>query len=222
MGSGIEWQEVATEYRETRDSAQGLELRWLVNRETTRDAATGLILTRGVLRHPGVCVVAPVLPDGRIVLMRQYRYSIDAELWELPAGTIDGREENGRMVARETPAACAARELQEETGYRAARLELLAGCVATPGISDELIHIFKATGLAAGERAPEPGELIREIRLFDPDQLAGMVARGEIRDAKTLVALFHLLGRRPGGVRLAEPATGAPNPPAAGPPPAGE
>lgn len=202
MSGGIEWQKVVTEYREMRETAQGLELRWLVNRETTRNTATGLVQTRGVLRHPGICVVAPVLPDGRIVLMRQYRYAVDAELWELPAGTLEGREDRGRMVPTESPAEGAARELREETGYRAARLEPLADCCAMPGTSDEIIHVFVATGLTPGERSPEPGELIREVRAFESEEVADMVARGGIRDAKTLAALFHLLGRRPGGVRL--------------------
>jgi ADP-ribose pyrophosphatase len=199
----FKWLEVETKYREERPSMHGSELRWLVNSETILDTETGNTVTRAVIRHPGICVIVPYIDDDHIALMRQYRYSLDGELWELPAGTLNGREENSRMVSSETPAECAARELQEETGYEAGRLEKLAVCYAMPGSNDEIIHVFVARDLTQREQSLDIGELINEIRSFSAEELESMMARGEIRDAKTLVGLLLVLSRRPHGVRIA-------------------
>ncbi len=196
MSSRFEWQQVRTEYRDVRPSGRGDELRWLVNRETIRDTVTGQIVTRSIIRHPGICVVVPFLAEDRIVLTRQYRYPIDGELWELPAGTLSGREEQARVIPTETPDACAARELREETGYEAAEWEKVAECYAMPGGNDAVIHVFFARGLTKRARALDPGEVIDEVRAFGSAELAQIIARGEIRDAKTLVGLFYALGRR--------------------------
>ncbi|MBS1787408.1 MAG: NUDIX hydrolase [Acidobacteria bacterium] len=198
----FEWLETKTEYREVRASKHGDELRWLVNRETILNHATGEMVTRAALRHPGICVMVPFLEDGRIALMHQYRYAADEVLWELPAGTLEGREENARMVATETPEECAARELLEETGYESARLEKVCECYAMPGSSDELIHVFFAYDLARREQALDIGEVIYEIRGFTGDELISMIANGQIRDAKTLVGLFLALSRRTESVRI--------------------
>ena len=201
--SRFEWREVRTECRDARASPHGEELRCLVNRETIGDAVTGQAVTRLIIRHPGICVMVPFLTDDRIVLLRQYRYPLAGELWELPAGTLNGREERARVVATETPEACAARELREETGYEAARWEKVAACYAMPGASDEIMHVFFARGLSKREAALDAGEVISEVRAFASADLEGMIERGEIRDAKTLIGLFHALGRRPSGMRLA-------------------
>ncbi len=198
----FEWQAVETKYRETRQSKHGEELRWLVNRETILNRATGKPTTRGTIRHPGICVIVAWVDDEHIALMRQYRYAVDGELWELPAGTMNGREANQRMVATETPEECAARELAEETGYQAEVWEQVCECYAMPGSSDELIHVFVARRLTRNEQALDEDEIIREVRAFSPDELAGMIGRGEIRDAKTLVGLFYALSRRPGGLQI--------------------
>lgn len=203
MSQQFAWQEVKTEYREVRTSSHGEELRWLVNREKILNTATGKTVTRAVIRHPGICVMVPFLADDQIVIMRQYRYSLDGELWELPAGTLNGREEGGRMVATETPAACAARELLEETGYEAARWEKVAECCAMPGSSDEIMHVFFARDLTQREQQLDEGEVINEIRGFSEMELEAMIERGEIRDAKTLIGLFYALSRRPNGLRIA-------------------
>jgi ADP-ribose pyrophosphatase len=107
------------------------------------------------------------------------------------------------MVSSETPAECAARELQEETGYEAGRLEKVAECYAMPGSNDEIIHVFVARDLTQREQSLDIGELINEIRSFSAEELESMMARGEIRDAKTLVGLLLVLSRRPHGVRIA-------------------
>src|SRR5215472_3239254 len=115
MANKLEWKEINTQFREGREG----DIRWLVNRETIYNPQTGETVTRACIRHPGICVVAPFLDPDTIVMMRQYRYSIDGELWELPAGTLEGHEVDSRVVSKETPEACAARELREETGFEA-------------------------------------------------------------------------------------------------------
>jgi ADP-ribose pyrophosphatase len=202
MSDQFEWQEVETEYRETRRTKHGEELRWLVNREKILNMATGKTTTRGTIRHPGICVIAPFVDDDHITLMRQYRYAADRELWELPAGTLNGREVNQRMIPTETPEECAARELSEETGYEAEAMEKVCECYAMPGASDEIIHVFFARGLKRHEQSLDDDEIINEIRAFSLDALERMIARGEIRDAKTLVGLFYALSQRPGGLQI--------------------
>ena len=202
MGNQFEWQEVETKYRETRMTKHGEELRWLVNLEKILNKVTGRTTTRGTIRHQGVCVIAPFVDDDHIALMRQYRYAADAELWELPAGTLNGREENQRMIATETPEECAARELSEETGYEAEVLEKVCECYAMPGSSDEILHVYFARGLKRREQSLDDDEIINEIRAFSVEELEKMIERGEIRDAKTLVGLFYALSRRPAGLRI--------------------
>lgn len=208
MDHRFEWRAVETTHRDVRSTAHGDELRWLVNRETIVDTATGRTVTRSIIRHPGICVMVPFLDDGRIVLVRQYRHPVDGELWELPAGTLAGLEQQGRVIPTETPAACAARELREETGYEATRWELVARCYAMPGGNDQVTHVFFAHGLVRRQQALDDGEVITEVRAFPGTDLERMIARGDIRDAKTLVGLFYALARRPDGVRLDRPVAG--------------
>lgn len=197
MNHDFEWIAVNTEFREIRGSKHGEELRWLVNRETIRNNTTGETVTRAAIRHPGICVMIPYADDGRIMLMRQYRYAVDRALWELPAGTLEGREKDQRMVAAETPRACAARELLEETGFEASVIEKVGECYAMPGMSDEMIHVFFASGLTKREQALDVGEVIYEIRPHTIEELKRMIAGGEICDAKTLVGLFLAFNARP-------------------------
>ncbi len=196
------WQQVVTVYREQRESSHGSELRWLVNQETILDSLTGKTTTRASIRHPGICVIVPFLDEDHIAIMRQYRYSVDRELWELPAGTLNGREEGGRMIPTETPEECARRELREETGLEAGRLEPLAECYAMPGSNDEVIHVFAAYDLTQHEQSLDIGEVIMEVRSFSSEEIVAMIGRGKIRDAKTLVGLLLALSRRPHGVRI--------------------
>jgi ADP-ribose pyrophosphatase len=189
----FEWQDVEIIHREERPSIHGDELRWIVTCETIRRMETGETVTRGTIRHPGITVIVPFLDDRQVVLMHQYRYAANTALWELPAGTLPGRMDGWRVVGTETPEASASRELLEETGYAAATLDKVCECYAMPGMSDELIHVFFARGLTRREQALDLGEVIHEVRAFDLAAVDGMIARGAIRDAKTLIGLFHAL-----------------------------
>jgi ADP-ribose pyrophosphatase len=134
-----------------------------------------------VVVHPGAAVVLPLLPDGRLVLIHNYRVAVGEELLELPAGTLD---------AGEPPEQCAQRELAEETGYRAGHLEPLVSFYSTPGILTERMHVFLATQLVAGPAAREAGE---QIRLAPTPHTEALVAirDGRIIDGKTILALLY-------------------------------
>jgi len=190
--NGFTWLAVETAYREARPSKHGDELRWILNRETIRHEATGELVTRGAIRHPGICVIVPEEADGRVLLIRQYRYPAGRALWELPAGTLTGRETpEQRMVATESPEACAHRELLEETGYRAGEMIALGSCYAMPGSSDERIHLFLAHQLRLETAALDIGEVVYEVRAFRWEELEAMIDAETIEDAKTLVGLFR-------------------------------
>ncbi len=137
--------------------------------------------TREVVRHPGAVVILPLLSDGRICFVRNFRIAVRETLIELPAGTLE---------AGEDPAETALRELAEETGYRAGRIRRLLEFCMSPGILDERMHLFLAEDLRLGEMALEGGEEIEPF-LASWDEALGMIERGEIRDAKTLVGLLY-------------------------------
>jgi ADP-ribose pyrophosphatase len=146
-----------------------------------------------MVRHPGASAVVPLLgrvddADPELVLIRQYRYAAEGYLYEIPAGRLDPGE---------TPVACAHRELLEETGYRAARVEPLFTMFTTPGFTDEKIHLFLATDLEAGAHQREADEFLELV----PTRLSralSMIERGEIQDAKTALALLYTAGFRLG------------------------
>jgi ADP-ribose pyrophosphatase len=140
-----------------------------------------------ILHHPGAAAVVPFLDHDRVVLLRQFRHAAGGTLWEVPAGKLDGGED---------PAVCAARELAEETGYRAGRLERTGAIFTTPGFTDERIHLFCAYDLSPGATAHEHHEVIHtEVGPFA--RALEMIDAGEITDGKTIAALF-LAARRHG------------------------
>jgi ADP-ribose diphosphatase len=141
---------------------------------------------REVVRHTGSVAMLAVDDQQRVLLVRQYRYAVDDEIWELPAGRIDGDEE---------PEAGARRELEEEAGVQAGEVEQIAFFHTTPGFCDERMFIFRATQLTLGTARPEPDERI-ELRWFTPDEIDRMVATGEVHEGKTLVALLMEQARR--------------------------
>src|SRR4051794_29990546 len=141
-----------------------------VVRETIQ-TPSGKTKTREIVRHPGACVVVPVLDDGRVCLIRNWRPAAGQVLIELPAGTLEPPE---------PPAVAAGRELIEETGYQAAKIDLLHTFFLSPGILDERMHLYLATGLTAGATAREEGEEIENL-LTPWDEAVSMIFRGEIQ-----------------------------------------
>jgi ADP-ribose diphosphatase len=144
-----------------------------------------------MVRHPGAAAVVPFVTPDEILLIRQFRWATAGWIYEVPAGKLDGEPD---------PAVCAARELEEEVGQRAGRLEPLGMIWTTPGFSDERIHLFMASDLTAVPTAHERDEVIEVVRRPLAEVLA-MARRGEIQDAKSLCALLHVLlrlGRVPG------------------------
>ena len=145
----------------------------------------GVHTRREVVRHSGSVAVLAIQDDGKIVLVRQYRYPVDAFVWELPAGRLDDGE---------SPEQAAQRELQEEIGFKAGQLQKMAFFHTTPGFCDESMHVFRATGLVASKAQGDEDERI-EVQAFTLSDLEAMIDRGEIREGKTLVAIL-LEGRR--------------------------
>ena len=138
--------------------------------------------------HGGVAILA--LDDAnRVLLIRQYRYAVGETIWELPAGMLEPGE---------LPEACAERELEEETGYRAERIEPLCRFYSTPGATNEVLHVYLATGLTPGGPRLEADERIEVTSTAWEDALA-MVERGEIRDGKTIIGLLTLQSRQADG-----------------------
>jgi ADP-ribose pyrophosphatase len=136
---------------------------------------------RDVVRHPGAVVILPLLDDGRVCFERNYRVAVDQTLIELPAGTLEPNED---------PAETARRELIEETGYRAGRIEHLLTFCMSPGILDEQMYLYLARDLTPGPTALEAGEDIQSL-LCTWEEAMAMARRGDIRDAKTLVGLLY-------------------------------
>jgi ADP-ribose pyrophosphatase len=140
----------------------------------------GRRLDRETILHPGAVVVVPVLPDGRLLFVRQYRRAVRRYLLELPAGTLDPGERRD---------VCGRRELEEETGWRAGRLRRLGQFYAAPGFISEQMTIFLARGLRKTVASPEPDELLRPEALTLAQALA-RIRRGTICDAKTIIGIL--------------------------------
>lgn len=140
-----------------------------------------------LIRHIGAAAVVPVDDDGRVALIRQYRYAAGDYLWEIPAGLLD--------AASEPPIDCGARELQEETGLRARELIALGPYRPTPGYSDEVVHLFLARGLTAGAHARGADEVIEEVRWMPLPEALRMILDGKVADGKTIAGLFWAAAR---------------------------
>jgi ADP-ribose pyrophosphatase len=142
-----------------------------------------------MIRHPGAAAVLPFASDPRgadptVLLIRQYRYAAGGPLLEIPAGRLDPGEE---------PAECARRELREEIGVTAGRVERLTTIWTTPGFTDERIHLFWAADLTSGAHAREPDEFI-EVVPTPLSQTLALVRGGEICDGKTVAAILYMAG----------------------------
>jgi len=143
----------------------------------------GIRATRVVITHPGSVVVLPVLQDGRILMIEQYRHATRQYLWELVAGRID----EGETVKK-----AAARELKEETGYKAKRFTEFLDIWPTPGFLEERMHILLAEGLEAGEATPEGDEKIIS-HAYTTKELKRMMTSGQLRDAKSIAGILYYL-----------------------------
>ncbi|PQO26887.1 NUDIX hydrolase [Blastopirellula marina] len=135
---------------------------------------------RDVVRHPGAAVILPVVGDDQICLIRNYRVSVEQALIELPAGTLEPNE---------PPEVTAARELTEETGYTADSVELLTQFYPSPGIMDERMFVYVATGLVAGNPEREAGEEIENLVVSLAEAIA-MIGDGRIKDGKTIAGIL--------------------------------
>ena len=148
-----------------------------VERVTFRDDA-GRIIVRDIVRHPGAVTVIPVLDDGRLVMIRNWRVAVGVWLDEFCAGKLEPGED---------PALAAARELEEETGFTAAQIRPVGVFFTSPGFADERMYVFEATGLTPVPQRLEVGEQIEVVTRSVAD-LQSMITRGELVDGKTLGA----------------------------------
>lgn len=151
--------------------------------------ADGKPCTREVIEHPGgACVL--YVREGKVLLVRQYRYPCEEETLEVPAGKLDKGED---------PAVCAARELAEETGWVPARVEHLYTILPSPGYTAERIYIYGAHGVREGVPHPDEGEFLTAA-FYSAEEVKEMLASGAIKDAKTIIALQHwmLFGEKEG------------------------
>lgn len=132
-----------------------------------------------VITHPGAAAVVPMKDDQTVVMVRQYRHAVGRFIYEIPAGKLHPGED---------PRDCAAREIEEETGYKVGRLEPLLSFLTTPGFTNEIIHIFVGHELSTGTQNLGADEVL-EIIEMPLDQAIARIKDGAIQDAKTIIAL---------------------------------
>ena len=143
--------------------------------------SSGRCVKRELIRHPGAVVIIPQLPDGRLVLIRQLRIATGGKIWEFPAGTL----EKGEL-----PEECAARELQEETGWKAGRLKKVLEFFPTPGISTEKMYLFVGERLERSSGAKPDADEELQVRYFSPAEVGRMIRRRRIVDGKTILGFL--------------------------------
>ena len=139
----------------------------------------GVTIDLETIRHPGAAAVVPMKDDGTVVLIRQFRHAAGGFIYEIPAGKLSPGED---------PLHCATRELEEEVGYRASSFELLSSIFTAPGFADEVIHVYKATGLIQGRQQLDHDEVL-EIVEMPLTAAMERIVDGTIRDSKTIVGL---------------------------------
>ena len=154
-----------------------------ISRDEVR-TPSGNTCTRIVVRHPGAACVLATTADDKAVLVRQWRYAVGEATLEIPAGKLD---------AGEDPAACALRELAEETPYTAAAAEKILHFYSAPGFCDEVLHLYRARNITpTSSLQPDEDELV-ETELYSRAQIRSLLAEGAFKDGKTLIALQYWL-----------------------------
>ena len=156
-----------------------------LNIDTVR-LPNGHIIDLEVIRHPGASAMVPLKEDGTVILIRQFRHAANGFIYEIPAG---------KLHAQEDPLDCAARELEEEIGYKAARFELLSSIFTAPGFADEVIHIYLATGLTIGTQNLDQDEVLEVVEMPLHEAIL-RIEDGTIRDGKTIVGLQSIYIRQ--------------------------
>ena len=137
---------------------------------------------REVVVHNGGAVVLPITDEGKLILVKQFRYPFQKFLIEAPAGKLEKDED---------PYECATRELTEETGYTSSNITKLGEIYTTPGFCDEILHLYLATDLTAGDHNREEGEYGMEVFEYSISEVDNMIKNGEIVDAKTIAIIYH-------------------------------
>lgn len=140
----------------------------------------GTEASREFIKHPGAVAVVPITPEGKIVLVRQFRYPVGKVMLEIPAGKLDYGEH---------PDACALRELEEETGFIAKNIKKLTSIYTTPGFTDEIIHLYIADQLSVSKQRLDEDEFL-DVELYTKEEIKTMIADGTINDAKSMLALL--------------------------------
>ena len=142
--------------------------------------SSGRETVREVVEHPNCVAIVAINSEDNVVMVRQFRKPVEGVLLEIPAGVIEPDEE---------PQQCALRELEEETGYMAGKMERIGGFYSSPGYSTEFLHLFLATDLQRGSTRPDEDEII-EVVSIPWEQIPGLIVAGEVCDAKSIVGLF--------------------------------
>ena len=168
------------EVRERGEAFAGRAIRVTLEEVLSPDGRCSL---RETVRHPGAVAILPILDDGRVVLIENFRHAVGGLLLEVPAGTLEPGE---------IPRDCAERELVEETGYRPGSLRLIQDYYTTPGFTDERMWLYAAWNLESGEQNLQPGEHIQVLTRTQA-QVEELLAEGKIIDGKTILALLWWL-----------------------------
>jgi ADP-ribose pyrophosphatase len=144
------------------------------------DCAPDKIVTRELVHHPGAVVIVPYVDRDHILLLRQFRYAAQGDLWEIPAGTMEKGE---KWLT------CAKRELEEETGFKAKRWTFLTDFYPAPGMSNEIMALYRAEKLVPGKKDLDHDEWIEHVTVSVKDAKR-MIKQGKIRDAKSIVGIL--------------------------------
>lgn len=174
---------MSVEVKEITNIYKGKIFDVVVERVTLPNGATK---NREIVRHPGAAAMVPLLDDGTVVLVKQYRHAVGGFVWEIPAGTLEPEED---------ALTCAQRELIEEIGYRAEHLDKLTEILPAPGYTDERIRIFLATGLSLAEQNLDDDEVL-DVEAVPLERALEMIRQGKIQDAKSIAGLLLTSLRR--------------------------